>query len=665
LTKEAVLKTAASPEMVFRISSIIRIINSTEKNLKTKQEKVLGMENDLTDILLVIEDSRMKVDKIKEEVDSQIFTKDCPAIWNTADSTLPLRTVSAGFNANLKRNIRITEMFFLQNKANVIRQALVFFFSIVLLLFFKTQLNKLHLPLNNSEEYFARLITSRVLGIALLFALISTGVIYSYIPSTIREVIIVGFIISCLMVLPRQINKRYMVYIIATVTLYVLHEIGFLFETKLLMYRLILVAESGLSMLIFYKIIKNKDLLFTFLEGIWWQFVWRIKYALYALSISSIVANCLGYLNLATLLTKITAYAILFAIVLSVAQMALLSAFTVLLHTKLSNLSYLVAKNQEMIKKRLNSILQYVLVFLWIRVILNSIGYYDKFIEWIGSFLDINWTIGTSTISLNGIVTFGFIIFVASLLSRAAKQLLTIELFPRINLPRGIPGATSMLVSYFIGGIGIYLAILSTGIDLSKFGLIAGALGVGIGFGLQNVVHNFISGLILAFERPIQVGDTIAVGTLTGIVKSIGIRSSTISTFEGSDVIVPNSNLISNEVINWTLSNQTRRREIPVGVAYGNHPETVLEVLRNVVRQHPDVLPHPLPMCLFDGFGDNSLNFRVLFWAPVDSVLSVQSSLAIAIYDALEEAGMQVPFPQRDIHIKSFERLFDDKNPPK
>jgi len=196
-------------------------------------------------------------------------------------------------------------------------------------------------------------------------------------------------------------------------------------------------------------------------------------------------------------------------------------------------------------------------------------------------------------------------------------------------------------------------ALSAAGVQLNKFTVLTGALGVGLGFGLQNVVNNFVSGLILLFERPIHVGDTVDVGGLVGEVRRIGTRSSTIVTFQGAEVIVPNSNLISNQVINWTLSSQWRRVDIPIGVAYGTDPERVIKLLVGVSESHPRVLLVRPPMAFFLGFGESALKFELRFWAAQqDTWFQLQSDVTVAVAKALREAGIEIPFPQRDLHIR-------------
>jgi small-conductance mechanosensitive channel len=254
---------------------------------------------------------------------------------------------------------------------------------------------------------------------------------------------------------------------------------------------------------------------------------------------------------------------------------------------------------------------------------------------------------------LGSLLGFALVLWVSSLLSRLLGFLLAEEVLPRFDLRRGTAVAISGITRYLILVGGFVLATGVAGIDLKTFGFVAGALGVGIGFGLQNIVSNFISGLILLFERPIQVGDAVDVSGATGTVASIGIRASTVHTFDGSDVIVPNADLISKPVINWTGSNPNRRFDVSVGVAYGSPLETTAQALLAAARRTPGVLPGPGPEAYFQAFGASSLDWTLRVWVRMDDSPRVLSDLKRAISEELEKEKIEVPFPQRDLHIRS------------
>jgi small-conductance mechanosensitive channel len=199
---------------------------------------------------------------------------------------------------------------------------------------------------------------------------------------------------------------------------------------------------------------------------------------------------------------------------------------------------------------------------------------------------------------------------------------------------------------------------------LKEFTLIAGALGVGIGFGLQNIVNNFVSGLILLFERPIKVGDTINIDDQWGTINKIGLRSTVVETLDRAEIIVPNSDLVSQKVTNWTLSNSISRIIFPVGVAYGSDLTRVLSILDTVGKEHPDVLSDPPPNAIFTGFGNSSIDFELRVWVgDINKRLPVKSDLGQTIDRFFREAGISIPFPQRDLHLRSIESnlkgLFD------
>ena len=256
--------------------------------------------------------------------------------------------------------------------------------------------------------------------------------------------------------------------------------------------------------------------------------------------------------------------------------------------------------------------------------------------------------------TLGGALSVALILLVGYTLANAFTFLLNNVVLPKLSLERGVPYAISTIAYYIFILLVAGAALSATGVELNKFTVLTGALGVGLGFGLQNIVNNFVSGLILLFERPIHVGDTVEVGGLVGMVRRIGARSSTILTTQGAEVIMPNSNLISNLVINWTLSSQWRRVDVPVGIAYGTDPTRVIKLLVGVAESHPGVLLARPPMAFFLGFGESAMKFELRFWCgEQDAWFQLQSDVTVAVATALREAGIEIPFPQRDIRVRS------------
>ncbi|WP_425408677.1 mechanosensitive ion channel domain-containing protein [Hyphococcus sp.] len=218
----------------------------------------------------------------------------------------------------------------------------------------------------------------------------------------------------------------------------------------------------------------------------------------------------------------------------------------------------------------------------------------------------------------------------------------------------GVQNSLTTLVGYAGLVIAMFFGISALGFDLSNLALIAGALSVGIGFGLQSIVNNFVSGLILLFERPIKVGDWIITNSGEGTVKKISVRSTEIETFDRSSIIIPNSELISSAVTNWTHKNKLGRITVPVGVSYNADPELVRDILMKCAKEEELIVSYPEPFVTWMDFGASSLDFELrAYLRDISEGLRVRTALRFAIFKALAEAGVEIPFPQRDVHIKS------------
>lgn len=264
-----------------------------------------------------------------------------------------------------------------------------------------------------------------------------------------------------------------------------------------------------------------------------------------------------------------------------------------------------------------------------------------------------NWTISISEILIAGII------FLTGLaITRVAQNWLETGVLNRARFDQGARSAIRTVIGYVGAALALIIAVSYAGMDFSNLALVAGALSVGIGFGLQSIVNNFVSGLILLAERRVSVGDWIIVGGFEGYVRNISVRATEIETFDRNFVIIPNSELISGAVTNWTFRNRRARVVVNVGVGYDSDPEQVQALLLECAREHPDVLEVPAPRCLFDDFGDSSLNFRLIgFVGDVDKGLKVRSELRMAVLAAFRKAGVEIPFPQRDVHLRDIDRI--------
>jgi small-conductance mechanosensitive channel len=262
--------------------------------------------------------------------------------------------------------------------------------------------------------------------------------------------------------------------------------------------------------------------------------------------------------------------------------------------------------------------------------------------------------INRTPVTPSSVIMFVIVITAFFLLSRLLQKILKNQVLTRFQIDPGTQYTLSRISHYIIMIIGCLFAFQFIGIDLSGLAVIIGLLSVGIGFGLQNVTSNFISGLILLFERPIKIGDRITVGHTEGDVIAINMRSTTIRSLNNISIIVPNTEFISSQVINWSHGDPKVRLVVQVGVSYNSDLDAVIRALREVAEESPNVLKNPAPDVLFSGFGDSSWNMELRVWLEdPKNYYSARSEINCAIVNKFRRYGIEIPYPQRDLHVRS------------
>jgi small-conductance mechanosensitive channel len=360
------------------------------------------------------------------------------------------------------------------------------------------------------------------------------------------------------------------------------------------------------------------------------------------LNLISLVANTLGFFDLARVIATGTLYsAYAFFAIFGAAQVLSVS-FAVFLDTDLARSLAVVRQYGGVLSQGSFRLLTLAALVISLEAMLRFFGVKDSVLKAVTSFFTAPIREGRVDFSLWDIIAFVLVLTAAIVLSRGLRLLLEEDVFPRMRLARGIPEMITTTIYYTVLLFGFFFALGMAGVDVNRFTILAGAFGVGVGFGLQNIVNNFISGLILLFERPIHPGDTIEVGSVSGVDKSIGIRSSTIATDDGADAIIPNATLISEKLMNWTLTDPWRRIAVPIAVARGSDIEKVMDVLLSAAASDSNILKDPVPDVVFDGFGGSALNFQLRVWTLVQTNLDTKSRLSIEMAQALTEAGIEI-----------------------
>lgn len=380
------------------------------------------------------------------------------------------------------------------------------------------------------------------------------------------------------------------------------------------------------------------------------------RFAAFAFAVS-FLAGTLGFMGLALLVGDTVLQSTYMAVLLYVALQVLDGLTMFALRSYPLNLLRVVQRHRVTAREWLMRLLDFMAVLAWLAWTLDTLSVLKPTLKFLTTALTARLAIGTLGISLGDVLAFGLTVWLSFQLSRLVRAALEEDVYTRVPLPRGIPYALSMMAHYTVLLLGFLLAVAALGLDLSRFTVLAGAFGVGLGLGLQSIVNNFVSGLILLFERPVKVNDVVQVGSDMGNLKEIGLRASVVRGWDGSEVIIPNGELISGRVTNFSLEDNKRRIDIDIGVEYGCRPRDVAALLEKTASENPDVVDDPAPVALFIGFGASSLDFTLRSWTDQPSrLLTIKSELGMRIYEVLEEAGIGIPFPQQTVHLATVSR---------
>jgi small-conductance mechanosensitive channel len=348
------------------------------------------------------------------------------------------------------------------------------------------------------------------------------------------------------------------------------------------------------------------------------------------------ITNIFGYVNLANAL-GITFLRSTFLAALLYAAIRIFEGFIIIaLHVRPLGSLRIINLHRPMLQQRISYLLEFLAFLFWLYLLLRFFGLLAPVTTKMEGVLNANLGVGSINLSVGQILRFLIAVCASFVISRFLRFLLEEDVYHHFHLAPGTPYAISTMLHYAILLLGFVIGLGALGIDPGKITILAGAFSVGIGFGLQNIINNFVSGLILLFERPIKIGDVIEVSGNVGEVRRIGIRASVIRTADGSEVIVPNGSLISNQVTNWTFSDQQRAVEVSVNVVGGMDTQRVVELLKSVAAIHPDVAKQPPPEVYMLNFTAGAVTFQLRVWTDRSRKWAqLRSDLAVAVNDAL------------------------------
>ena len=640
----------APPAVLDRIGDALTNIDKTHKAGEQRRQQLLELQNDVVAQSAATRQPLSDLGAVRKQTFGRLFVADRGPVWTTYPPE-GIRAAATAAIAATREEFTLAAEYLRDH----LSRALLELFSFLLLGVAVHRARPRIATLVQEDESLAR--GARVFEVpwsaAAVAILIFTGWFLPDTPLLIGDLIGILALLPNLRVLRRLVDPPAVPALWAIGIFYAVDQITRFLSSQPFLEQLLFTLERvGAIAFLVWFIRSGRFRAMWGRDSVWAPSIERAARLLVLLITFSTIAGALGYMQLSRYVQEAMVDSSYAALVLYGSLQVLEALWAYILRSRVARRLHMVERHRALLQRRGETLLGWVAAITWIVVALRNARVLDSITSSVRGMLDAQATIGTLTLSPGAVLAFAFTAWLAFVLSRFLRFILAEDIYPRVDLPPGMPYALSTLLHYAVLLIGFFMALAATGMQLDRFALLAGAFGVGIGFGLQTIVNNFVSGLILLFERPVKVGDVIQVGTYSGEVRHIGIRSSTVRTFDGADVILPNGDLVSAAVTNWTFSDRTRRIDVPVGVSYGTDPEQVIGLLRGVALNHPLVIEHPAPVALFTGFGDSALTFELRCWTDnFDKWGQTRSELAVKINAVLKENGIDIPFPQRDTRL--------------
>jgi potassium-dependent mechanosensitive channel len=647
-------KIAKAPDAILQQSSaVLAAITGAQQPLEAQRSDVLGLQSRAAEVLSRCEMVLAQVSLAQKEAVGGIFVRDGLPIWSPDLWVQGQPLLSARFRGNIASCREDIRQYLSNPSAGMPLHVGIFIAWLLFLWAARRRVDRWKREgdsVPSSTKVFDSLFSSAMIG-TVFFA---TGTVSST-PQTVKSLFEIAALIPMIYLARPVIDRRALPGLYALAILFTVDVVRRTFEGLPLMGQVVLLLETAAGILMIGWFLTRGQLRRTPTaeKGLsQFQVLRTAAFLVLFVLVAGLAAGVLGYMRLAGLLAS----QILGGGAMALAFCAYFQVVTGLIAFALRvwPLKFLrmVQHRGDLLERRIRRVLFWLVAGGWLLRWLAYMGLLQPAFSFGRAILAMNLERGSVNVSLGDVLVFFLTVWVAYLLSAFIRFLLQEDIYPRMQIAPGLSYAVSRLLNYVILALGVVVGMGLMGVDLSRVSVLAGAFGVGIGFGMQSVVNNFVCGLILLFERPIHVGDMIEIGDLLGEVRRIGIRASTVRTRQGADIVVPNAQLVTDKVTNWTLSDKLRRIQLPVGVNYEASPKKVIEILEAVARTTPRVLQNPPPRALLMNYGDSSINFELRAWT--DESLNwrqVRSNLAVAVYDAVKEAGMTFPFPQREVRV--------------
>lgn len=661
-TKLVIQKEDTEPIVIKRVTELLAGLNGIVANIQKKNDKLLSMLDRTSGDGVMVDEFINRIDDVIVKKKSQIFLRDFPPVFSEKFYEISSWQFTGLIQSFYRYEVVELIKYLKSHETENIIQLLLILILIIAVNLIKNILLKSNVDDDSRYTHLLIKIFKHNISAALILGLFASVFIYPNRPELYKDIMRLITLIPLIIISSVFVKKQYYKFLYVFVIITYLQFVYIVFPADSYFSFLSMVVVAILQTFVLLKVVRilyhhpvsstalNNMLILLLVVFLGFALTGFFALIFGAITLSEVTLNISIVVVFASMLIYITTIIFDGLIVLA------------LKGNYLQKLNF-IRLYGVLITRKIISIANFVAIIAILIFMMDVINIKRPIYNAVTAIFTNKFNIGLTSFTLWDIVVFFLVIWLSIIIAKMIRIVLEKDVLNKLSLGKGVPYTIAMMVRYSIITVGVILAVTAAGIPMNNLTVLFGAFGVGIGFGLQDIFNNIVSGFILLFERPLQIGDTIEIGKYVGNVKTIGIRSSNIRTFDGAEVIVPNGQLISNEVINWTLSDQRRRIEIVVGVAYGSDPHKVNKLLKNLLLEHHDVIDDPSPYVYFNEFGESSLNFRLLFWTSYSGEwIRIRSEVMFKIYDTLMQEGISIPYPQIDLHLHSKDEELEDLN---
>ncbi|QOV89457.1 mechanosensitive ion channel family protein [Humisphaera borealis] len=635
-TLDSIRASREPPELIQQAESVVAALKQARETVEARRTKVLSVQSRVRETAVRVGNSQAAVANALAAARSRLLTRDNPAIWDwtgrgavNADTQ---QTIETQWNAFRAYSLRRSMAFALQ--AGI--------WLLLIPVFFRIRRWARRWAVEDPSLQRSALAFESPVATATITALIFSGWLYPHAPRLLWTIVVALALAPTIIVVRRLLDRRLLPILFALGIFFTIDRCREVAATEPRIYQLLLLAEmvAGAGLLIWYIRSGRVRAAINYSETVEALIVLTCR-AFAILFIVASLATALGYVGLGTLLGHAVLGSAYLAVILYAATRIIEGLVMAIVRTRPVALLQAINKNRRLVWVRTCRLVNWLALVAWVLGTLDMLTVREIFVDAVMSVLTATLSVGTFSLSLGQVVAFLLTVWASLLISKFIRFVLQEDVYPRFHMARGLPYAVSTMLHYIILLIGFTTAVQMLGYDMTKFTILAGAFGVGLGFGLQNIFNNFVSGLILLFERPIKVGDVIQIGGDTGSVRRIGIRASVIRLGSGAEIIMPNGRLISDPLTNWTLSGRGRDIELEIAVGGAAEPRQVIALWAKVTAVHPKVAEEPPPRATLLGLGGDAIKFELRAWTnEFESWSATRSDLAIAMNTALKDAGI-------------------------